>query len=563
MSSTSPSPVPAHQVLQQRRRRRVAGVVAAAVVVGAGAAGAVVLTRDEAPQAQSCPDGTRTLAVAAAPELVAAVQAAAQSVTAGSRSECLDVRVDPVAPSTVAAAVTALPPRRPDVWIPDSSLWLQRITSRGVPASGASIARSPVVLALSDAAARHSGSTARPTTFAQLLRSAGTGALRLGLAKGADDSATIGDLVGLNTTARSGDQGRVELAATLRGASRDVARSDRELVAAAARSSTLMVPTSERSVWAHNVASPSSRVTAVYAGKTTLDYPFVVLTTNTARMRAADRLLAALRGAEGRDALAAAGFRSPDGTAPATLSRVPGVDPSAPADSAAPSAKDVAAALRVSRLVTLGTRMLAVLDVSGSMARTLPGGGGASRMQVTRAAANSGLSLYPDDTSIGLWVFATDLTRTTDYKELVPLGPLGARPDGVMGRERLGRALADLDHVRGGGTGLYDTTLAAVRAVRRGWDPQRINSVVLLTDGNNDDDHGISLPRLLRTLEQEADPRRPVPVITIGLGEDSDRAALAAISRQTGGSTYAASKASDSYRVFREAMGRRECLPTC
>jgi Ca-activated chloride channel homolog len=133
----------------------------------------------------------------------------------------------------------------------------------------------------------------------------------------------------------------------------------------------------------------------------------------------------------------------------------------------------------------------------------------------------------------------------------------------VMGRERLGRALADLSYVRGGGTGLYDTTLAAVRAVRKGWDPERINSVVLLTDGHNDDDHGMSLARLLRTLKQEADPRRPVPVITIGLGEDSDRAALAAISRQTGGSTYAATKASDSYRVFREAMGRRECLPTC
>jgi Mg-chelatase subunit ChlD len=288
-----------------------------------------------------------------------------------------------------------------------------------------------------------------------------------------------------------------------------------------------------------------------------------VLTTSTARRRAAERLLAALHGTSGRQALAAAGFRAPDGTAPPALSRVAGIDPSAPADSAAPSARAVAAALRVSRVVTLGTRMLAVLDVSGSMARPLPGAGGASRMQVTRAAASSGLSLYPDDASIGLWVFATDLTRTTDYRQLVPLGPLGPRPDGVLGRARLGRALADLSYVRGGGTGLYDTTLAAVRAVRTGWDPERVNSVVLLTDGQNDDEHGISLRRLLQTLQREADPRRPVPVITIGLGEDSDRAALAAISRQTGGSTYSASRASDSYRVFREAMGRRECLPSC
>ena len=67
----------------------------------------------------------------------------------------------------------------------------------------------------------------------------------------------------------------------------------------------------------------------------------------------------------------------------------------------------------------------------------------------------------------------------------------------------------------------------------------------------------------LAALGSGKDPRRPVPVITIGLGPDSDHAALAAISRQTGGSTYQAQRASDIYRVFHEAMGRRECLPTC
>ncbi|HKG51493.1 MAG TPA: substrate-binding domain-containing protein [Actinomycetales bacterium] len=557
MSSNLPSQLPARLVLR-RRRTRVVGVFAvAALVFGAGAAGAVLLTGDDVAQ-EPCPDGTRTLAVAAPPELASAVRMAAEAVTARSRpSECVDVRVEGVAASTVAAAVAAQPPRRPDVWIPDSSLWLQRLTSAGIPATGPSVARSPVVLAVSQPASR-AGSADRPSTFAELLRLAGNGALRLGIAKGADDSVTISDLVSLNKTGQRSGRGRVELAATLRAASREAGTSEGDLVAAAPRSVSLMVPASERSVWAHNLRSPSSPVVAVYADGASLDYPFVVLTPNTARIRVAERLFAALRGTQGRQALAAGGFRAPDGKAPATLSGVPGIDPAAPAAGAAPSAREVAAALRVSRVVTLGTRMLAVVDVSGSMARPLPGAGGASRMQVTKGAANSGLSMYPDDTSIGLWVFATDLTKHTDYRELVPLGPLGLRPDGVMGRERLGRALADLDHVRGGGTGLYDTTLAAVRAVRKGWDPERVNSVVLLTDGQNDDEHGISLRRLLRTLQQESDPRRPVPVITIGLGEDSDRAALTAISRQTGGSTYEASKASDSYRVFREAMGRRE-----
>jgi Ca-activated chloride channel family protein len=207
--------------------------------------------------------------------------------------------------------------------------------------------------------------------------------------------------------------------------------------------------------------------------------------------------------------------------------------------------------------------MLAVIDISGSMARGVASAGGASRLQETKDAATRGLSLYPDDAQIGLWVFSQNLTPRTDYRTLVPIGPLGVRPDGVLGRQQLGTTLAGLRVDPNGNTALYDTTLAAVRSVRKGWDPNRVNSVVLLTDGRNEDNEGISLTHLLSTLRRENDPARPIPVITIAFGPDSDRAALAAISQATGGSTYVTSNANDVYAVFQDAVGRRSCRPQC
>jgi hypothetical protein len=126
----------------------------------------------------------------------------------------------------------------------------------------------------------------------------------------------------------------------------------------------------------------------------------------------------------------------------------------------------------------------------------------------------------------------------SDHRELVPLGPLDGPDGGADRRAALALGVAGLQQIVDGGTGLYDTTLAAVRAVRRGWDPDRVNSVVLLTDGRNDDTDGIDLTTLLAELRAENDPQRPVPVISLVYGPDADAAALRAISDATGGATY-------------------------
>ena len=109
----------------------------------------------------------------------------------------------------------------------------------------------------------------------------------------------------------------------------------------------------------------------------------------------------------------------------------------------------------------------------------------------------------------------------------------------------------------GGGTGLYDTTLAAFRQVKEGYDPDFINSVIVFTDGSNEDPDSISLDELLETLRAEQDPTAPVVIVTIGITEDADAAVLQQISAATGGSSYLARNPAEIPNVFVNALKAR------
>jgi Ca-activated chloride channel homolog len=211
--------------------------------------------------------------------------------------------------------------------------------------------------------------------------------------------------------------------------------------------------------------------------------------------------------------------------------------------------------------VNQDARLLAVVDVSGSMADQVPGSGGSSRLDLALRAAAAGLELYPDSTEVGLWAFSEHLSGSADHQELVPITPFTAPAPG--GRQALALAMTRMRPVPDGGTGLYDTTLAAVRAVRAGWDPERVNAVVLLTDGEDTDTDGISLDQLLTTLRSEQASGQAVPVITVAYGDHAGAEALTAISAATGGVTYQASDPGRIRDIFLDAVGQRACRPQC
>jgi Ca-activated chloride channel homolog len=198
--------------------------------------------------------------------------------------------------------------------------------------------------------------------------------------------------------------------------------------------------------------------------------------------------------------------------------------------------------------------VLAVYDVSCSMKEEVPGTGGKTKMDIVKAAAGQALGLFAPETNLGTWVFSSDLPGGKDWRESVPIGPTSARlPNGKTRRQVLAEALAALQATNGD-TGLYDTTLAAFRAVRRAYAPDRLNVVVLLTDGINDDPTGgIGRAELLRRLEAEQGDK-PVRIITVAYGANADTRSLRLISEATGGLAYVSKDPRDILSVFTDAI---------
>jgi Mg-chelatase subunit ChlD len=156
---------------------------------------------------------------------------------------------------------------------------------------------------------------------------------------------------------------------------------------------------------------------------------------------------------------------------------------------------------------------------------------------------------------VGLWVFSIDKGGPgKDWRELEPIRRLDDLRFGRTQRYALRERAAEMPSLTDGGTGLYDTALAAYRTAVKNYRPHYSNSVVLMTDGRNEDPGSISLEQLLQQLEQLKDPDRPVRMVGIAISGDADLAALRRMARVTGGEAYLAAQPEDVLGVFAQAV---------
>jgi Ca-activated chloride channel homolog len=545
-----PDPIsPRRSTATPPKRNRLPLILGAGIGLTVGAmltAGAFVVV----PQlgGRTCPERP-ALRVVTAPELSTVVNGAVDVLRSRDTACPLPISVTAEDPAVTAAALAAERGNRPDVWIPDSSIWAVRATKpgTGVPTDNPSIATSPVVLATP---------TRRPLSVADLVPAADTAApVRWVLPAPETSAATVGGLIELQHVVAGRADGPSRFGSVVRTSRRDS-------VDLASLPAGTALPTTEQQVYAFRQAKPKHQLSITYARQGfRFDYPMIVLTPERVRRDRADDILHVLRSELGQQLLANAGFRGPDGSVSAALTAEFGAaaNTATAAQSAGSAAVD--SAIRAYTSIIRPSRLLAAIDVSGSMANTVPGTH-STRLDLAVQAAINGLAVYSDNTVVGVWEFATNLTPTTDYKVLAPLQALGSVGDGESGRQQIAQALSQIRPTRDR-TGLNDTTLAAVREVRRHWDPKRVNSVVIISDGGNSDRNGISTPDLLKTLAAENDPERPVAVFAIAYGPSSDLASLQKISAVTGGRAYAAPDPRQISQVLADAIGRRSCTPDC
>jgi len=517
-------------------------------------------------------DDPVVVAVTADPSIADVVETVTAAATEedGALGPCVQVRVSPEESAAVAESdVTA---DSPAVWVPDTSMWADALAERsdeGTVENLGSMASSPVVLATT------------ASTAEEMADNPGDGALEVLWAQALGNPTGIGIVDPETTTVGMATLGTLErvlggqpgqpppedLVRSYVGLSRAVVPSvEQALGLLDSDPGAPVVALTEQQILAHS-ASTDSTVVPVYPSQGTamLDYPVIRLNQPgepDGLAEAAQAVAALLLSSDTATAAQEAGFRSPDGTLTARAAATLDVPDEAPTDLEVLTLAVSQDALRTWSAVTLEARMLTVIDVSGSMDQDA--GQGRTRIELARDAAITALRLYPDSAQIGLWAFSVLLDPPDDWLSLVDVGPLGDDVSGATRRDRLLAQSQTLPTLVGGGTGLYDTTLAAFRTVRAGYDPARVNSVVLLTDGRNEEDPGgIDLDTLLRTLRAEFDPAQPIPIITIGMGPDADIDTLQRISGTTGGKAYPALNPNDIETVFLDAMIERRCRPNC
>ncbi len=506
-----------------------------------------------APSAAATPCTTPVaVPVAVAGPLVTAVQKAADAAKAA--GACATYTVSAAAPAGTAAEIAA--GKGPAVWVPDSSIWLTDVTSKAPSvklAVGPSVAFSPLVLVLPSPlgltvktapAWNQLVSFAVPIQFADPTVSAGS---RLGLRSA---YAALG----------ASPQTRVDLGAAMIRLSRTKVASDEALFANA------VVPTpnpaaflaEEAVVAAHNRTHPDTplAVTIPRDGTTAFDHPFVTVGTPSEPVKAAvEALQAALLSDAGKATVAAGGFRSGPTDGTAGVGTIVGGAGGVPTYLADPSTEATVALQRSWAAVSTEMRMIAVVDSSGSMKQPV---GATTRMDLAHQAGLVALSAFPQGSVIGLWRFGYHLKPPTqDWEELVPQRPLTESVGDKDQRTLLAEGFAKLAADPRGSTGLFDTVLAAYETAKAGYDSTRVNSVVLLTDGKNEDPGSITIDDLLAKLTAAKDPARPIVVITVAIGPDADADTLKRITTVTGGRSYTATAPEQITGVFVDALLNR------
>ncbi|MDP9072165.1 MAG: substrate-binding and VWA domain-containing protein, partial [Actinomycetota bacterium] len=297
---------------------------------------------------------------------------------------------------------------------------------------------------------------------------------------------------------------------------------------------------------------PRLPLVAVYPKEGTLfsDNPFYVLDAPwvTARHKEAGRAFERfVQRPENQRRVLDFGFRpgSPQVPVGAPIEAANGVDPGQPQTTLGVPAPPV-----LVKLVEKwgeqrkAARVLIVLDVSGSMGEEA--GGNQTKLDLAKRAAVDALAQFKPEDEVGLRIFSTNVgpREHPDYTDLVPIGPIATNRELIASRIR---GLIPTE-----GTPLYTVARVSYQELKAAYDPSRINAVLLLTDGRNEDPRFNDLEATLRDLRAggEGASSSPVRLFTIAYGSGADLGVLRRMAEATNAAAYDASDPTTIAQVF-------------
>ena len=489
---------------------------------------------------------------------------------------CAEVQVTQDPSAAAAAMVDGKAPLHGlpsiDAWIPDSGLWVELARSMPIGAkviqtTGISVAKSPLMIVMPHSVA------ARLPTFVKSLgwnfllpESAGGPPAAAGVQVQLPDptqsaaglAAVIEEerLLGTGVSARENFTRFVYGAQLADQSDSPAALNSLVSLARPPFNERPVTVTSEQAVVQYDLAHPGQPLAARYPsdGSPELDYPYVLTTTDPLRLRAAREFGTVLTQQYTADMVRYAGFRSARG--------VPDQTPDSfglasqqlrLTDLANPGLAQTT--LQAWSRVRIGFRLLALLDVSGSMAQpALPAG--PTRMGEMLSAASEGLLLFPGTTRMGLWEFAGDLDGRKPYKPLVPIGRLAAEVGLISRRQQIQQINQTLKPRPGTAATMNNTILAAYRYMIATYDRKRANSVLIMTGGADDAVGDISAGKLLKKLRAIAGPNRRVALLFNVFGRSRHFAAMQRLARATGGAAFQITDPAEINKIFFADVGR-------
>ncbi|GAA2267688.1 substrate-binding domain-containing protein [Nonomuraea roseoviolacea subsp. roseoviolacea] len=571
-------PAPRRRAARGRGRVLVplAGAVALAVLLGVAAF--VIFNRDH-----DCSAGKLALRVVATPDIQPALNKIAGTYNKALHSmdsRCVEVTVTKEGAARTAGALAA-GKAAADLWVADSSLVVGRLRSdpagAALPEPSGSAALSPVVLVTAQSTADKLSASLQPSwagmiAAANVANPDGPGKKVRVLALDPEkNSAGLAALLAAAGSAKKAKQDKA-LVGALKELSGQVVSDPGALLASLTVKSGSKVPVgiaSEQSIYTHNAKKPDAQVVPLYPAEGTynLDYPMLVLAKDPEVRKAAAAFQKELTTDSAQRTLRDQGFRTPDGKGGDVLAKGKGFVSTLPRPLAAPDVKTVASMAQTWSRLNLGSRLLTLLDVSGTMALPVPGTQ-LTRMQAISRIATEGLSLFPADSEIGVWAFSTHLDgQGKDWREMVSVGPLSETTDGRLRKEALATQLATVQAKATGDTGLNDTLKAAYTEMTKSYQEDKINTVLVLTDGagNDDPDGGVGNAEILSFLKKTYNPKRPVSILLIAFGPDAPKGKkqMDALAKATGGEAYIAENILQVRDFFLQGMERRLCAPKC